>query len=1192
MVWAPSARKEEQNRLTGARNDFVASFGHRLDALRTGLTWLEEAPSDANRLHSLLRRVHALGSAAQVLGFATAAEVLVEAERAVQRVAQGESPRAAFQDAWRAFELLPSLVLGASPADVPGSDLGERALDVPYPISVLVFGPATLLEALRGDGSARIDPEYVADAAMALETARSVGPDVALIDADWEGAWDVTQGLLKDPRISRLPLLVIGNFVNAEAAAAFVTAGVERVLPKPLGPETLRRSLFELQDLRSRPRPTLEPLGSVTLDALVDRVTQELRKGLVESADPGGRATPIDLGEGAEVLGAVWGAVARLRELLTVKSRGAVRFQPFGPEGAIPLAAWMSDDRPLGGRSQRPGRGGEGIALQGRKILVTDDDPAVVWFMSSLFKAVGAEVLEAHDGHRALDLVFETLPDLVVSDVLMPGRDGFALCHEIKRDVLARDIPVILLSWKEDLLQRVRELGSDADGYLKKEAAASTVVQRVREVLRPRARVEERLSAGSGARGRLDGITPRFVLSVASRSMPDSTLTLRDAAYLYEVHLREGQLRSATRTAADGSTERGERVISALLGVSAGRFALQPDQTPCPRDFNQPLDHLLSAPVARARAALAGIAAEQLARVTRVRIDRESVSRYIECTPDPARQLLEELCSGCAPCDLLVRGTLSPRLLESVLSDLARRGAITGIERSDGASPFASSIGPPPIVKEPRARSAPDQAGAGERVTPMMEPEPMRVELGQAAVEPPAADQPGVEGLPPAQSAVGSEASGASEDPTGIGARFSTEGQAELEAREAPELALTGSETAGVEPSRATSEATTVEPATAPEMSAESLSIFQALSEPVAQGEPADRAGEEDSLPEIIPASDDADFSSLSETLGGIGPSPVVAATASPLPSVGSESPKQDPPLPLSAAPLSGPRPALKIPEGEIPPGMTEVIARAAAGSRDSVDPTDGKQDEPTPSSQGLEDSTPTPRTIDAPHNAAAGTDPAEESVGPAAKESASPVRDPAISNIAAKGEPAAEPGLDATLLSEGSRPSDYQVDPQSSLPRSPRREEPSAEGAPSAVSRERSGALRTAFWALAAFLGAFGLVRYALVPMLQEQRQEVDDGADLTVFEDLPAASPRFSVENLPLPGGEHTDPAQGLVEVVAGDQDQLYFDGMLVGRGSRRVTAQAGKHTVRVTRDTENIDLDVEVLPGRLTRVQSRPE
>src|SRR5690606_16409594 len=160
--------------------------------------------------------------------------------------------------------------------------------------------------------------------------------------------------------------------------------------------------------------------------------------------------------------------------------------------------------------------------------------PAVVWFMSGLLKAVGVEVLEAHDGRRALEKTFDAWPDVVVSDVLMPKLDGFSLCHEIKRDVVVRDTPVILLSWKEDLLQRVRELGAGADGYLRKEAAASAVVERVREVLRARARVEERIQSGGEVRGRLDGLTPRLVLALACREERDVRVSVRDAAFLFE----------------------------------------------------------------------------------------------------------------------------------------------------------------------------------------------------------------------------------------------------------------------------------------------------------------------------------------------------------------------------------------------------------------------------------------------------------------------------------------------------------------------------------------------------------------------------------------------------------------------------------------------------------------------------------
>src|SRR5262249_11254376 len=205
-----------------------------------------------------------------------------------------------------------------------------------------------------------------------------------------------------------------------------------------------------------------------------------------------------------------------------------------------------------------------------------DGGAGVSWFLAGVLRGAGAIVHEAHDGARALEVAFRVTPDLVVTDVLMPNVDGFALCRSLRRDLVLRDVPVILLSWKEDLLQRVRELGADADGYPKKEASALAIVQRVREVLRGRQRVAERIAAGGEVRGRLDGLTTRTLLSLTCAHRPNSTLEVRDACFLYEVAVRAGAPVRATRTAPDGAFQRGSAVLAALLGVGAGRFVVSP----------------------------------------------------------------------------------------------------------------------------------------------------------------------------------------------------------------------------------------------------------------------------------------------------------------------------------------------------------------------------------------------------------------------------------------------------------------------------------------------------------------------------------------------------------------------------------------------------------------------------------------
>lgn len=1221
MVGAPSAREEEQARLAGARTEFVASLPRRLEVLRAALAALEEAPQERSRQHGMLRRIHALGSAARVLGFATVAEVLAEAERAVGRASRPGNQTLAFQDVARALDLLPSLVLGAPAAPRPlGSDVDARAVERAYPLSVLLFGTETLAQALAGEEPDRLDLERTEDLGRAREIARSVGPDVAVIDGDLRDAKELAELLLSDPQIERVPLLVIGAFVSPEAATAYVTLGADRVLPKPVSPETLRRTVFELHDLASRPRPTREPVGELTVDALADRIAQEVRKGLVESVEVGGQSTPVDFGDGADVLAAVWGAVARVRELVTVRSRGNVRFQPSGPEGAIPLAP-LSDDRRAGDRAGRYARGAEDVALRNRRVLVADDDPAVVWFMTSLFKSVGAEVLEAHDGERALERVFEIAPDLVVSDVLMPGRDGFALCHEIKRDVVARDIPVILLSWKEDLLQRVRELGADADGYLRKEAAASTVVERVREVLRPRARIEQRLAAGGPARGRLDGITPRFVLDRVCRSAPDSTLTIRDAVYLYEIHVRGGRVQTATRTATDGSFERGDRVLASLLGVSAGRFAVEPDTSPCRSDFNEALPALLARHIERARAALAAVSAERLSRVVRIGIDREAVRGYLECTPDSVRQLLERVADGASPRELLVAGDASPRLLESVLSDLARRGAILTVENDDGPALTLQPIPPRPRTIAPAAAAtaatsartatatAPTATAAAPAATtesldtdwPSTPPPPLGSDtkasperVSDASAAAPGSVQPLTAPLG-SLALEGSQGSAASEEGEGW-FRFQVEPSAPAglppvaPVAQEPKPPAAASSGAGRAPS-------------ADELSPESLSIFAALTDeivlpsgdrPKSADAGVDAPGSDAEVPAatsdlgdasadadepIVPASDDCDLAGepgAPQTLGGLGPPPPVADPARNLSQT----------LPFgSTMPHSGPRPALRMPETKTPsPGMADVIAAVVAHGE--APPTDTAGQAAEAGAQGSEPpgtrvSAPVTQILGSPATARApapkaapaddeepdifaalteepaetkasetaareaapreapdppADDPAEAAPATEAPvqtpptielsgESAAPVAQEPESAEAAAKPPSSDPppaapepappaaALDATLVSEGAPPErdassgDVVLQPRNATPRSAAGSKPSSQSrAEPAPRSDDPGLLRTAFLALLAFAAAFGVVRYAIVPMLEPK--------------EAPATGPTPTIADRPAPG------------------------------------------------------------------------
>jgi CheY-like chemotaxis protein len=753
----------KNERLGGVRADFVATLGRRVVELKAALSGLAEEPTSPVRRDDLRRRVHALAAAARLLRFNRLAEELVAGEAAVDRIAErGKLTEDDTKGLREMLDSLPELAWGEAslieperpeaaprsasngPRTLPSLERaarqGEPAPAAPTPAvpqTVLVVAPAHVAEALAGDAAegaaSPYEVEHIEDEGAVPDLARALAPDAIVIDADRPSARDLVATLLADPLTEEVPIILLGRFRKADDAALYAALGVARTLPKPVSPDALRKACAEVASSYVRREIVRAPIGGVTLDQLGARLAEELRRGLCDAADARARATRVEFGEGSEVLGALWGAVARIRDVVTIESRGKVRFSPSGPEGALPIAPWIGgpDQVGKGSRARAFGeaRGAKTPSLEGLDVLVADDDAAVTWFLAGVLRAAGARVHEAHDGLRALEIACEVSPDLVISDIVMPGLDGFALCRAIKRDFALRDVPVVLLSWKEDLLQRVRELGAGADGYLRKEASALSIVHRLREILRPRLRVAERLAAGGEVRGRIDGLTPRTLLALACMHRPSSTLTVRDALYLYEVEIREGRPVRATRTTADGAFERGPGVLARLLGVGSGRFVVAPVNAEDSgrfasgrSDLSGTLAEQLIAPIAAARAAQRLLSGASLISVERVEIDLASLGPMADATPEPARTLLRTVAAGASPRALLVSGKAAPHLVEDVLCDAAAHGAITAVLGEGGVD-----------LLTPATHRETDRLRGVRRLPPPMELPPLSALLPEPA---------------------------------------------------------------------------------------------------------------------------------------------------------------------------------------------------------------------------------------------------------------------------------------------------------------------------------------------------------------------------------------------------------------------------------------------------------------------------
>jgi DNA-binding response OmpR family regulator len=126
------------------------------------------------------------------------------------------------------------------------------------------------------------------------------------------------------------------------------------------------------------------------------------------------------------------------------------------------------------------------------RILLIDDDPDVHTVVKKILVPKSYEVISAYDGFEGLRKVVEERPDLIILDVIMPGKHGFDVCHELKTDEkyhFFSNIPVLMLTVypedREKMHLSMREgMMMEAEDYLQKPVDARELVKRVEGLLK------------------------------------------------------------------------------------------------------------------------------------------------------------------------------------------------------------------------------------------------------------------------------------------------------------------------------------------------------------------------------------------------------------------------------------------------------------------------------------------------------------------------------------------------------------------------------------------------------------------------------------------------------------------------------------------------------------------------------------
>jgi len=126
--------------------------------------------------------------------------------------------------------------------------------------------------------------------------------------------------------------------------------------------------------------------------------------------------------------------------------------------------------------------------LNGSRILIIEDEPALLRGLEDLFRGRGCEVLAAADGQKGLDLALSGAPDLILLDIMLPEVNGFEVCRAVREGGL--EMPILMLTAKGQEEDIVLGLNLGADDYITKPFKMRELVARVNAFLRRRKSAE------------------------------------------------------------------------------------------------------------------------------------------------------------------------------------------------------------------------------------------------------------------------------------------------------------------------------------------------------------------------------------------------------------------------------------------------------------------------------------------------------------------------------------------------------------------------------------------------------------------------------------------------------------------------------------------------------------------------------
>lgn len=176
------------------------------------------------------------------------------------------------------------------------------------------------------------------------------------------------------------------------------------------------------------------------------------------------------------------------------------------------------------------------------KVLLIDDDSALLDALSLAFEDAGHDVITAPDGVRGFEAVKKESPDAVISDVNMPGLDGFALCKKLRDG--GHRVPLVLLTSRDNEIDEALGLELGADDYVAKPFSTRVLLARVSALLRREAMRAAKETERAVVKGALEMFPERLEVRYAGAPI---TVTVTEFRLLEALAARAGMVLSRDR---------------------------------------------------------------------------------------------------------------------------------------------------------------------------------------------------------------------------------------------------------------------------------------------------------------------------------------------------------------------------------------------------------------------------------------------------------------------------------------------------------------------------------------------------------------------------------------------------------------------------------------------------------------------